>query len=87
MFTLISIYSDIFSILQGAPPPVAPVAVCWWLSGDPVSADAPGLWVSLEHPPAWSQAWAAAWEGKLGQKTQKYNCSPRRREEQVRGED
>ena len=69
MFTLISMYSDIFSILQGAPLPVAPAAVCWWLTGDPapvpVSADAPGLWVSLEHPPAWSQAWAAAWEGKL----------------------
>ncbi|KAM6228478.1 LOW QUALITY PROTEIN: PDZ domain-containing protein 2-like [Spheniscus humboldti] len=39
---------DIFSILQGAPLPVALVAVCWWLTGDPapvpVSTDAPGLW-------------------------------------------
>jgi len=47
VFNLISIYLDIYSMLQGAPLPVAPVAVCWWLTGDPalvpVSADAPGL--------------------------------------------
>lgn len=50
-------------MLQGAALPVASVTVCWRLTGDPapVRADAPGLWVRLEHP----QAWDAAQEGKL----------------------